>query len=155
MFSWRRSLHLSVAATALGVSVLTGALVPGKASAGLLACRSDPYVVLSNGAQVDLSASINDSASDIKQTLYVLHTPVGTRPVLTVKTDGLLGLTEKFVFYADEPANTYDTYTTVTTGAKNVSVTASTVVLGIGVLGIPSASGYSGQSLHTHIYWLL
>jgi hypothetical protein len=114
-------------------------------------CRSDPYIVLSNSAQVDMAADINDSLSDVQSVVYVLHAPVGTSPEAIVATDGAMGIKEKFKFYADDPANTYDTYTTVYTGASPVSVTAESSVTSLPALGILTQSGYNGQSLHIHL----
>src|SRR5437660_2172020 len=110
-------------ASALSLIVLVAPLTSGGARAQLGGCRSDPYIVLSNLAQVDMAADINDSLSDVQSVLYVLHAPVGTSPKAIVATDGLMGIKEKFKFYADNQANTYDTYTTVYTGASGIAVT--------------------------------
>lgn len=149
-----------LARVAIGGALLFLALIPGPlrplhASAQLGPCRSDPAVLLSNLSTLDLSATINDSASDVKQTLYVLHGPRGTKPTAIIPTDGLIGLTERFVYYADEPASTYDVYTTVYTGTPRVPVTASALVVGLVNLGAPSVSGYSGSPIHTHLAPLL
>jgi hypothetical protein len=145
----RRRLALLVSASV--ILALLSWLMPRHAHAMVSGCRSDPVVSLSNLAQLDLSANISDSTSDVRQILYVMHGPVGTRVLLVVPTDGLLGLTEKFVYYADEPANTYDTYTTVTTGTPKVAVTATSLVTSLFNIGTVSAAGYSGQAIHIHL----
>jgi hypothetical protein len=71
--------------------------------------------------------------------------------VTIVASDGLMGIKEKFKFFADDPANTYDTYTTVYTGATPVAVTAESSVTSLPALGILTQSGYNGQSLHIHL----
>jgi hypothetical protein len=121
------------------------------AQAQIGGCRSDPYIVLSNLAQVDMSADISDDLSDVQSVVYVLHAPAGTSPVTIVASDGLMGIKEKFKFFADDPANTYDTYTTVYTGATPVAVTAESSVTSLPALGILTQSGYNGQSLHIHL----
>lgn len=83
---------------ALGAAVLSAALfatpfMPTAAHAQIGGCRSDPTVTLSNLAVVDLSASINDSLSDVRSVTYVLHVPKGVFALATVKTDTLIGLT--------------------------------------------------------------
>jgi hypothetical protein len=140
-----------VGAGAISLLVLAAPQVSGAAQAQYGGCRSDPYIVLSNTAQVDMAADINDSLSDVQSVVYVLHAPVGTSPVAIVATDGLMGIKEKFKFYADDPANTYDTYTTVYTGASHVAVTAESSVTSLPTLGILTQSGYNGQSLHIHL----
>jgi hypothetical protein len=147
---------------ALGAAVLSAALfatpfMPTAAHAQIGGCRSDPTVTLSNLAVVDLSASINDSLSDVRSVTYVLHVPKGVFALATVKTDTLIGLTEHFQIVSDQPAGTYKTYTTVYTGASSVAVTANTVVLGLLSLsvGLPSASGFNGQTLYTYVKPLL
>lgn len=147
---------------ALGAAVLSAALFAmplgsTSAHAQIGGCRSDPTVALSNLGVVDLSAGINDSTSDVKSVNYVLHVPKGVFPLVVVKTDSLLGLTEHFQVVSDQPAGTYKTYTTVYTGASRITVTANTTVVGLLSLsiGLPNASGYSGQTLYTYVRPLL
>jgi hypothetical protein len=145
----------------LGGTLLAGALLAaplaGTARASLTYCTSDPVITLSNGAVLDLDATIADSTADVQQVTYVVHAPAGTRMLTLVKTGGLMGLKETVQFSATDPANTYDTTTTVSTGQKGVAVTASTkVVSALGVtLGFKSISGLSGQTLLVHITSLL
>lgn len=110
---------------------------------------------MTNLGQLDLSASIGDNTSDVSQIVYILHAPVGTHLIATIPTDGLVGLKEKFVFYADNPANTYDVHTYVFTGSRGVAVTAQSLAVSLPTTGLSLASGYSGQDLHTHLYGLL
>jgi len=132
---------------ALGVGLLAGALLmpaaPAQASIG--GCRSDPVVILSDGVTLDLSATIDDDARDVRETIYVLHAPVGTRVVGVVGTDGAVGLTERFYVYADGAAHTYATATMVVTGSPRIGVTATTAVVTAGGTALASARGQDRQ----------
>ncbi len=137
---------------ALLVASLYMAAVPtGTARASIGGCRSDPVVILSNGVVLDLSAAIDDTVDDVRGTTYTLHAPVGTGVVAVVGTDGVLGLTEHFVFQADQAASTYATETVVRTGRGGVAVTATTDVVGVdvgvGAARTGTAAGVSAQSL--------
>jgi hypothetical protein len=83
--------------------------------------------------------------------------PAGLRVVGIVNTDGLVGLVEKVQVYADSPPRTYRSVTAVSTGAPNVSVTATTTVVSALnlTLGSRSAAGTSGQSLTVQFTSLL
>lgn len=138
-------------AGSISLFMLVAPLALQGAHAQIGGCRSDPYIVLSNLAQVDMSANISDDLSDVQSVVYVLHAPAGTSPKMVVATDGLMGIKETFKFYADDPANTYDTYTTVYTGATGIAVTAESSVTSLTALGILTQSGINGQSLHIHL----
>jgi hypothetical protein len=125
--------------------------IPSAAHASYTSCRSDPALLLSNGTTMDLGATIQDSASDVRSTNYVVVGPAGTFLLSVVPTDGLLGLTEHFTYKATNPAGTYDVYTTVTTGQPMVPVTTNGLLIGLLKVAFPSVSGYSGQTLHSHI----
>ena len=109
-------------------------------------------MLLSNGVLLDLSATINDSAADVQQTLYTLHAPVGTQVMAVLGTDGAIGLTERFAFSADAPANTYVTQTVVDTGAAGVSVTANTTVVSASGSVMAARAGYSHQALPLTVF---
>jgi hypothetical protein len=144
----RRKLLLALGLLAAST---TGGLAVSSPAHALAACRSDPYVLLSNLAQLDLSSSMGTSLSNVAQVTYVLHVPAGVHPVLTVNTDSLIGPKEKFVIYSDDAARTYDTYTTVTLVSGSTSVVASSWVVSLSSLNVPNVSGYSGQALHIHL----
>jgi hypothetical protein len=148
----RRAGRLALAVVA-ALLVLAHALLVTvtPAHAEIVGCRSDPVVTLSNGVTFDLSATIDDAASDVQQTLYVLHAPVGTQVVSVVGTDSLVGLTEHFAFYADEAPHTYATDTIVSTGASTIAVTANTVVVGASGSSAASASGQAQQDLQVAV----
>jgi hypothetical protein len=144
--------------TGLVVAGLAGGLaIPGHASAQQMACRSDPVIVLSNLATIDVEAGIGDSISDVRSITYVVHGPIGTRPLFIVNTDGLVGLVEHFQYYADQSWGKFASETTVTTGMEDASVQPSMVVVSaLGVtLGAAVTSGLSGQTLSLHLSSLL
>jgi hypothetical protein len=127
------------------------------AHAQLAACRSDPVLVLSNLADLDLQAGISDNLSDVGSVSYVVHAPAGTSVISVLNLDPLLGVHGTLKFYADNPAGVYDLYTTVYTNRSIVAVTADEIVvspLGVAVAA-PSVSGVSGQTLHAHVKSLL
>jgi hypothetical protein len=115
-------------------------------------CRSDPAVILSNGTVLDLSAAIADADMDVQNVTYTLHAPAGTSVVAAINTYGPLGPKETFRFFADDAPGTYDTFTSVTTGANGIAVSATTAV--VPILHLPasgSAAGQNQQSLPIHI----
>lgn len=140
----RASVALAIASA--GVFALPSAAL--RAHAELVGCRSDPVVVLSNGAILDLGANITDAAGDVQNVAYTLHVPSGVRIVMSLNTTGLLGLKETFGAMADQPANQYSSLTKVTTGAPGVAVTATTTIIPLlDQTANGSASGQAQQDL--------
>jgi len=138
----------------VALALLGSPLVSHSAHAQLGGCRDDPAVILTNGAVIDLSASISDSTSDVQNVVYSLHGPAGTGILLLIDPNGLLLPKDTFRYYADDPANTYDTYTVVHTGLKRIPVSTSMLMtspLALELLGTRTASGYSGQTLHERL----
>jgi hypothetical protein len=114
------------------------------------ACRTDPVITLSDLRVLDMSATINDSASDVTGVKYVLHGPVGVSILVVLRTPSLTYGVESFAYIADQRANTYVMDTTVTTGAVSAAVTASTTLVSVltnKTLYISSASGHSGSTI--------
>jgi hypothetical protein len=114
-------------------------------------------VVLSNGATLDLQASIADSASDVSSVTYTVHVPKGTYVVSVLNTDGVLGLAEHIQVYSDSWPGSYTSTTLVSTRAPGVAVTAyATVVSALDIaLGSKSVSGSAGETLSITITSLL
>src|SRR5438309_5954658 len=77
-------------------------------------CNSDPVVTLSNGAVLDLHATVSDNYDDVQQESYNRHAPAGAWVTSEVDTS-LLGGKDTFLFRADNPPNTYSATTKVTT----------------------------------------
>ena len=153
----RASVRLVCMGAMLAEALVGGSLMPGTASAHYAFCRSDPVVSLLNLGQLDVSASISDSESDVQKVVYVVHAPVGTKLLAVINTDSLIGLHEQVQFVADDPANTFDVYTTVYTGQSGVAVTATSALVSLLNLnlGLASVPGLSGHTIHTHFASLL
>src|SRR5438128_12259453 len=101
-FTKRRLSQTLLGTAALSTSLLARSLIAPDTHAAVGGCRSDPVVTLSNGYVLDLSAVVNDTATDVQQVSYTLHAPVGTWVTSTVDTS-VLGPKDTFQFYADEP----------------------------------------------------
>lgn len=145
-----------IVAVLLLSSWLAGPLAPRHAFAAIQGCQSDPAVILSNLATLDLQAGIGDSLTDVKQVVYVVHAPVGIKMLALINTDGLMGLKEKVMFYSDNLPNTFDTQTIVYTGKPATVKAYSTDVSALNlILGTATAPGMSGQWLHLHFTTLL
>ena len=156
MFTARRAGPMLLGAAALSASLLARSLIAPDTHAAVGGCRSDPVVTLSNGYVLDLSAVVNDTATDVQQVSYTLHAPLGTWVMSEVDTS-LLGPRDTFQFYADEPPNTYSAGTKVTTLSPHIPVAATTdlvsstgIVSGT-VLLTASASGQSHQMLRMNV----
>jgi hypothetical protein len=116
----------------------------------IIICRTDPLVFLSDGTRVKMTAEIGTAAQNVQGILYTLHAPVGTSVVRIVYTGPQVP--ESVVFYADRPANTYDTDTIVSVSGNSsqspIGVTATTVVNNH---SRGSATGGAGEHLQVHI----
>jgi hypothetical protein len=140
-----------IRAAGAGTLLLAAALLaPAGAHAQLGSCRSDPVITLSDLRVLDMSATIGDSASDVKSVKYVLHGPTGVGIIAVLKTSIFASYVESFQYIADQPAYTYVMDTTVTTGTSKVSVTASTTLVSVltnKTLYVANANGYSGSTV--------
>jgi hypothetical protein len=132
-------------ASMLAALLLAGPVAPHMAHAQVSGCMADPVVSLSNGTQLDLFASIDDSSQDVQQVTFEVHVPRGVQEV--AYTPGLLGPKQVVNVYSDRGPRSYITRTLVTTQASGVQVTATTRAVGISrtVLASGSHSGHAGQ----------
>lgn len=114
---------------AIGAALLAAGLLAAPLGSphahAVVACRSDPIVVLSNGVVLDLSADIADDVSDVTSVRYTLHGPFGVWVMRAISTDGPVGYDEGFAYIPDAPVGVYQDETVVTTGADSVNVTAT------------------------------
>jgi hypothetical protein len=151
-FTARRAGSMLLGVAALSASLLARSLIAPDTHAALGGCRSDPVVTLSNGNALDLSAVVDDTASDVQQVSYTLHAPVGTTIVSETDTSAL-GPKDTFVFYADQPPNTYSAGTKVYTTTPQISAVATTDLVSTSgtLLSTASASGLSPQMLWMNI----
>src|SRR5690349_13045373 len=97
----RHSMRSAAFAALLLFALLGFAVGPGHALAAS-GCRTDPILVLSNGAQVQLASSIGTDYNNVRNVVYTVHAPRGTTVLLTIYTDNPLGSKERVVYYADQ-----------------------------------------------------
>jgi hypothetical protein len=131
------------ALTAVALNALP--VPPRLAHAQLAGCQSDPVLLLSNGTEIDLHASIDDSSDDVQQVTYTVHVPAGTR--LVIDTPGALGPKEVVRYAADQGPDHYTTTTVVDTGSGGVTVMATTQALALVGAALVTVSGVSHQRL--------
>ena len=142
-----RYLRPLVVSTLAAVALNALPVPPRLAHAQLAGCQSDPVLLLSNGTEIDLHASIDDSSDDVQQVTYMVHAPAGTR--LVIETPGALGPKEAVQYAADQGLGHYTTTTVVDTGSGGVTVTATTQALAAGSVtaALATVSGVSHQRL--------
>jgi len=141
------SVKMTVVVTTFALSLGHG--LPARAE--ISGCMSDPVVLLSNGMTVDMSAAINDVATDVVQVAYTLHAPVGTFVVGWQVSDGPLGPKETLQFYADNVPNTYNTTTVVSTLTPHISAVATTQVVSALASAGGSRAGWAVQPLSVQV----
>ena len=147
MFTARRAVPMVLGASVLSASLLARSLVAPETHATIGGCQSDPIVTLSNGVTLELSTVVDDTTTDVQQVSYTLHAPAGTWVTGEVNTS-VLGVKDTFIFYADEPPNTYSAAVQVNTGASQIPVVAATDLVSVnGTLA--STAQVSGQSPQT------
>src|SRR5919198_6577394 len=84
-----RSCRVRLGASVLAAGLLAGLVAPHMAHAQVSGCTADPVVSLSNGTELDLYASIDDSSQDVQQATFNVIVPRGAHVV--AYTPGLLG----------------------------------------------------------------
>lgn len=119
------------AATALlmGLVFITGTWAAPSAYALASGCRSDPIVLLSNGATIDMSVALQTSVSNVDHVAYLLHLPPGVRVLAVVNTGLLDGMRSHVEVLNDAAPDHYWTETTAYTRISNVDVTASSALV--------------------------
>lgn len=133
------------------VALLTGVITSILSADGVFAayttCKTDPVVVLSNGAQLTMIDDISDNAPDIQKASFVLHIPTGVS-VTSVTYDSTYGSLESFSWTADQKPGYYRDETTVTTGTTGIQVQATASVAGITCSQPPKwQNGSSGKTI--------
>ena len=128
---------------AIALAGLLTALSAVSTEAGLLKCKSDPIVLLSDGTEVDLSADIDALPWNVTNVTYTLHVPKGLNALLIIRTPAWLTTIERFQIIDDQAQGHYDSTTVVKTNNGIVRVTAKLLVR----LAFGSANGVTGQSL--------
>jgi hypothetical protein len=136
-------------ASVLAAVLLAGVVAPHMAHAQVSGCMADPVVSLSNGTQLDLYASIDDSSQDVQQVTFNVIVPRGVQEV--AYTPGLLGSKQVVNVYPDGSPHSYITRTLVTTQTSGVQVTATTRAVGTGGTASASHSGHAGEPITVHV----
>lgn len=138
----------SVATAFIAAIVLFG-LYQQSSFAKLIACRSDPVVILSDGTIIDVSADIDTLLWNVTEVHYTLNIPAGTSPLVIIHTPAWLTSTETFTITADQEPHRYTSSTQVRIrGGSSVQVNAHMLVN----LGYGTASGVTGQVLHIGLW---
>ena len=135
------SLRIALAAGALFLALPA---VP-TAYASIGGCRSDPVFVLSDGTELDVSATIDTTSDLVQNVTYTLYIPAGTQVVGYAA--GSLGARQQWSAVADLPAQQYETVTRVTTATAGVAVSATTQALGPLGSAAGTAQGQNAQKL--------
>jgi len=140
-----QSRPVRLGASVLATVLLAGLVAPHMAHAQVSGCMADPVVSLSNGTQLDLFASIDDSSQDVQQVTFDVTVPQGVQEV--AYTPGFLGPKQVVNVHPHGGPHSYITRTLVSTQTGGVHVTATTRAVGIGrtVLASGSHSGHAGQ----------
>jgi hypothetical protein len=144
-----RSRLVRLGVSVLAAGLLAGLVAPHRTHAQVSGCMADPVVSLSNGTQLDLYASIDDSSQDVQQVTFTVIVPRGVQEV--AYTPGLLGSKQVVNVYAHGGPDSYTTATLVTTQTRGVHVTATTRAVGTGGGASASDSGYAGQWITVHV----
>jgi hypothetical protein len=80
----------------------TAALLPMSASARVKVCRKDPVVSLSNGDVVQMTATIETDAANVRHVTYTLRVPQGTTMLRIAYTGGSLRARDETVVLVDD-----------------------------------------------------
>jgi hypothetical protein len=150
MMLFRNSSRIRVAA--VGVLVWTALLAlsvgSGTAEARNSGCRTDPVVVLTNGAQLQFGANIGTAYSNVESVVYVIHGPVGSAPLLVLYTDNPLGSVERVEYHGDGPARTYTIDTVVYLESGSATVSTSSLLINLLHLTLGRATGNGMDNQH-------
>jgi hypothetical protein len=116
-------------------------------------CRSDPIVILSNGATIDMSVALGTSVSNVDHVVYTLHVPPGLRVLAVVNTGLLDGTRSRVDTVNDAAPDHYWTETTAYTRVADVEVSASSALVLVTHVRIAagSASGKEQQALRVDL----
>jgi hypothetical protein len=92
---------------ALIVASVLGLGAPHAVFAGIVSCRADPIVWLSDGESVRMTSEIGAQAATVRAITYTLHVPAGVTATKIVYTGGVLQSKERVVLVADQLPHTY------------------------------------------------
>ena len=114
-------------------------------------CRTDPVVLLSDGTRLTVTATIADTARDVRAVAYAIHVPAGTSLArLSFPSDGLK-VRETVHVYADNQPATYGVATIVNTGATTQAVVQMRVIIPDGRQAVATSGGAAHQMISTRV----
>ena len=148
-------LRIAAAGILLWSALLALKLGSETAQAANSGCRTDPIVVLTNGAQLQFGANISSSYSNVQRVDYTIHGPSRSAMLLVIYTDNPLGSVERVHYYADAGVNTYTVDTVVTLRSGSAQVSTSALLLSVLHLTLAhgSASGIDGQHIFIPLHY--
>ena len=153
-FTARRAGYMLLGAAVLSASLLTRSLLAPASHAAIGGCNSDPVVTLSNGAVLDLHATVSDTYDNVQQVKYILYVPKGTWVTSEVDTS-VLGGKDTFQYNdtQNQAPNTYSVSVQVNTLTPQSAVVAATDLVNVNgtVLATAGVSGQSPQTLWTYV----
>jgi hypothetical protein len=107
----------------------SGGWTPQSAHALSSGCRSDPIVLLSNLATIDMSTALGTDVANVDHIVYTLHIPPGLRVLSIVYTGPIDGMRARVDVVNDADPDHYWTETTAYTRVANVEVSASSALV--------------------------
>ena len=153
MFPARRAGPVLLGAAVLSASLLVRSLVAPATHASIGGCGSDPVVTLSDGAVLDLHATINTTYDDVQQVSYTLHGRA--RTWATSEGDpSMLGPNDIFhCSCADEPPSTHSAGSKIGTPAPQIPVAPTTDLVSVNgtLLSTAWASGQNPQTFWMNV----
>lgn len=114
-------------------------------------CRTDPVVLLSDGTQLTITATIADTARDVRAVAYAVRVPAGTSLArLSFPSDGIK-VRETVRVYADNRPASYGVVTMVETGATARSIVRMSVIRPDGRQASATSAGMARRAISTHV----
>lgn len=112
--------------------------VVAQVNAAFISCRSDPIIFLSDGTKLQVATVVETSQDDLIHIRFEVHAPAGVTVNRVIYTPRWASTKESVVIVNDQPAGSYQIWTTVTTGTPNVTVTVKSMAF------IPRRNGGQG-----------
>lgn len=120
----RSERQVATAALSVGAGLVLALMTTGTAL-GVVSCRADPTVTLSNGVSVELWDTIGTGISNVSGVAYVLHVPKGVS-VRQITYDST-GYLEHVQVVDDQQGSHYSLSTTATVTGSSASVTVNAI----------------------------
>ena len=149
LFRDNRPIRVIATAAMLITSLYAFVTLPQKAEAGGSACRTDPIIVLTNGAQLQMDARMTTNIENVRSVVYTIHAPVGVRVALILYTDNPLRNVERVVFHADGPPDQYSITTVVELASGGADVTTTSIL--VHALGLELDRDRASGRNHQHL----